>query len=361
MRICLCSLLICGVVSFLPVPLPAQAPSDPSLGQINPFDFQQSQWVVAGKVMTLRGDPIPGAKVSVKPSAVGKFEYLKTDLRGEFLAQFWFVVDAARNLSATVEVEKRGFLKAHVVVEMDSAEKARRYPFTLREAQEDSRVLSLADLVSSLAPRFKEAPASDGLSAAGKKDYARGIEEFLDQRRPDRALAPFAKALRGDPACLSCRTMLGLAQFDSGDWGGAERNFIEAIKAIRADESKGRAEPLVAYGVMETWRQEPDKAASFLQEALKYSPQDPLALQEMGRALVLHQDWASADAYLQKALKAGAGPQARLLRAEALLGEGSSDAANQEMTSFLDGREVKTQPVHVRLLWAQINDGRKSK
>ena len=48
----------------------------------------------------------------------------------------------------------------------------------------------------------------------------------------------------------------------------------------------GRPEPLVAYGTWLSWQHEPEKAESFFLEALKFAPQDALALQELGRTLL---------------------------------------------------------------------------
>ena len=359
MRLHLRSFIFCALGCLLPVSLPAQTPVMQGMDRMNPFELIQKHWALAGNVMTLQGDPIPGANVTVKPIEAGEIRILKADLQGQFATEFWLRVDVSKELSATVEVEKKGFLKAHIVVDMVSADKTQVLPITLRDVHEDPSLLSRAAFVSLLAQRLKEPLASDGLSTSDKKDYARGVEEFLDRRRPERALAPFTKALRRDPSCLSCRTLLGLARFDSGDWDGAERNFADAINAIRADASKGRPEPLVAYGVMESWRQHPERAAGLFTEALKIAPRDSLALQELGRTQLVLQNWAAAEAYLQQALDSGADPEARLLRAEALLGESSPDAANQEMTRYLNGRDVKTMPLSVRQLWAEIRDRKK--
>ena len=107
---------------------------------------------------------------------------------------------------------------------------------------------------------------------------------------------------------------------------------------------------------MESWRHEPRNAAGYFVEALKYAPQDPLALQELGRSQLLIQNWEAADQYLSKAIAASAGPEARLLRVEALLGGDQFRAANAEMTRYLDGRDVKKMPIQVRQLWVQIQD-----
>jgi hypothetical protein len=110
---------------------------------------------------------------------------------------------------------------------------------------------------------------------------------------------------------------------------------------------------------MESWRHEPEKAAGYFLEALKSAPQDVLALQELGRSQLLLHNWGVANEYLSKAIDAGAGPQVRRMRAEALLGAGDSEEANRQMTRYLAGRDVKKMPLGVRELWAQIQNRRK--
>lgn len=69
------------------------------------------------------------------------------------------------------------------------------------------------------------------------------------------------------------------------------------------------------------------------------------------------QNWQGADVYLTKALEAGAGPEARFLRARALLAEGFGIAASKEMDRYLDGRDLKSMPVFVRQV-SMLIDGR---
>ncbi len=232
-------------------------------------------------------------------------------------------------------------------------------PVTLREAPEDPNLLPQADLIAGLAPRLKKLTAADGLSAAGDKDYARGVTEFLEKRSPERAILFFTKVIHQDASCLPCRTMLAVAELDLGDWDGAYRNLADVFNKIMADHSLGRPEPLVALGVMESWKHNPKNAAAYFIEALKYAPQDVLALQELGRSQLLLRNWAAADDYLGKALAAGAKPEIRLLRIEALLGEDQFQAADQEMARYLEGRDVKKMPLAVRALWMKIDNRKK--
>jgi tetratricopeptide (TPR) repeat protein len=329
--------------------------SSPERG-INLFNI----WVVAGKVKTLRGDPVARARVEVIPTNVsGERRTLLTDLQGEFRTEYSLNLVDVKALAIDLKVTKKGFLKAHAVIDFSELGKTWVIQVTLREPQENRELLPQADLISGLAPRLNKLKASDGLSAAAEKDYARGVAEFLEEKSADRALPFFTKVIRHDASCLPCRTMLALAELDSGDWDGAYRNLAEVFNKTMADRSLGRPEPLVALGVMESWRRQPRSAAAYFVEALKYAPQDLLALQELGRSQLMVENWGAADEYLGKALAAGARPEVRLLRIEALMGEDQFQAADAEMARYLEGRDVRKTPFEARRLWAQIEHRKK--
>jgi tetratricopeptide (TPR) repeat protein len=370
MNTCLRILVLFAAVCLLPVSAIAQtmgstapmggALPDTTIGNINPYEAIQKHWIVAGKVTTLHGDPIAGAKVEVMPiGASAEFRTLVTDFQGQYQTEYWLNAGLVKEFAVDLKVTKKGFLKAHAVIDFGASEKTWLIPITLREPEVDSELLLQGDLMSGLAPRLKKLGASEGLSAAGEKDYGRGVAEFLDRNRSDRALPFFTKVTSRDASCLPCRTMLALAELDSGDWDGAYRNLAEVFNKIQADHSLGRPEPYVALGVMESWKHEPKNAAGFFAEALKYAPKDPLALQELGRSQLLIENWGPADEYLAKAIAAGAKPETRLLRVQALLGEDQIQEANTEMTHYLDGRDVKKMPIQVRQLWAQIENRKK--
>jgi len=335
-------------------------PVAPGLGDSNAFNYQQ--WPVVGKVRTLRGDPVAHARVEVVPTNTSaEFRVLMTDLQGGFDTRYMLktAMDSVKDFSFELSVTKKGFLKAHALIDFPGSTRAWVIPVTLRQPEEDPDLLPQADLIAGLAPKLKQLRASDGLSAAGEKDYARGVAEFLEASKPDRALPHFIKVTQRDASCLACSTMLALAELASGDWDGAQRNLSEVGQKMLADASLGRPEPFVALGAMESWQYHPKEAAGYFVTALKYAPQDPLALQELGRSQLLIQNWAAADEYLGKALTAGAKPEVRLLHVEALLGAGQFQAANAEMTRYLSGRNVKTEPLRVRQLWAEVENRKK--
>ncbi len=342
-------------------PMGASLPGN-LLGNINPYnDLLQKHWLVAGKVVTLHGVPVAGAKVEVTPiAAAGEFRTLQTNFQGEFQTEYQLNADFAKEFSVDLKVTKKGFLRAHALIDFGSSTKTWLIPVTLREPEaQDSGLLSQPDLMSALAPRLRKLKVSDGLSAASEKDYARGVEEFVEAGRPERALVPFAKVTRRDASCLLCRTTLALAELDSGDWDGAYHNLAEVFNKMQANRSLGRPEPYLALGVMESWRNQPRNAAGYFLEALKFAPQDALALQELGRSQLLMENWGPADDYLAKAIVAGAKPEARLLRVEALLGGNQSQAAAAEMAQYLNGRDVKKMPIQVRKLWAEVENHKK--
>ncbi len=367
-------LLACLSVGFIPASLTAQSETTNPVflgSQANTMlemqSEQQRHWLISGKVASISGTPIIGAKVTVKPLTIyGETRTFKTDLMGEFRTDysvgpdFTNVFATTPELKIQVTVEKKSFVKAFAVVDCGSADKPLMAMITLRNQEEDPDVLSQAELVSALAPKLKNLGPTDGLSAKEDKDFARGVDEFLEKGRPEQALSFLGKVVEKDKTCIGCRAMLGLAELNFGDWYGGNRDVTEAAREVRADPAHRRPEPFVVLGVMETWRHQPLQGAGFLQEALKYSPQDSLALQELARTQLLLANWDVASDYFSKALAAGATPEAHLLRAKALLGGGQFDEAGKEMTTYLAGRDIKTMPLPVRMEWSQIQDRKKT-
>ena len=331
-----------------------------SFGSTNPYNLPQAHWVVAVQVKDMKGDPVRDAKVAVEPLTGGAdFRTFKTDLQGQFYTEYYLNADLARDFRVALVADKKGYLKAREVVYFAKVDKPVLIPITLREPLQDPDLLSQEDLISTLGSRLKKLSAADGLSPKSEKDYERGLADFFERNQPDRALPSFSKVVERDAACIQCRTMRALAELASSDWDGATRDLAEAVNATLKDRKAGRAEPLIFYGVMESWRHENEQAAAYFAEALKFAPQDPVALEEAGRAELQLQNWATADAYLAKALSVGAGTDARLMRVQALLNEGYSDDAKREMTRYLDGRDIKNMPLRVRELYTQVQQRKK--
>lgn len=355
------SLMLLSLACLLPAPLKAQQNPPDITHDFDNLESIQRSWLVQGRVRTLQGDPVRGARVVAENITVaGALQTLVTNYRGEFQVEYRLSGSFVKTFMVDLKVSKKGYRDAHRVIDFGGSDKSQLIEVTLRDPKEDPELLSQADLISGVAPRLKKLAASDGLSAASEKDYARGVDESLDRNHPDRALLSFASVTNRDAACIGCQTMFALAELQSGDWDGAESHIVDAVKKGRADPKAGRAEPALVLGVMESWQHHPDRASSFFAEAVKFAPQDPLALQELGRSQSSLQNWDAADAYLHKAIDAGAGPDARFLRVEALLGKGDPEEANKEMTRYLAGRDVKKMPSRIRVVWERVQDKMKA-
>ena len=317
-------------------------------------DYVQRTYTVNGMVQSIRREPIRGSKVVIRATRMsGLIRELHTDDRGEFSTQMTLSQESDENFGVDVMADKRGYMPAHAIVDFGNSGKTWKLTITLRDLREDANLLFQEDLIADLAPRLRQLSSADGLSGKSAKDYEHGVNEFLVEDNPVGAVANFARVASRDPSCAACRTMWGLAQLAMNDMDGAERNFGDAIKTIRSDPGKARSEPDIAYGVMETWRHE-EKGADLLSEALKYAPKDPLALQELGRAQLGLENWEDASGLLQQAIAAGAGRDAHLMRAEALLHVDRPREADRELTSGLAGRDVKKMPTKIRQLWQEI-------
>jgi hypothetical protein len=123
---------------------------------------------------------------------------------------------------------------------------------------------------------------------------------------------------------------------------------LVAGKSLAAQETEGRASSaLAAHPTAEKVQDLP--AGSVSRE-----PPGPLHFEELGRAYLAQRDWRAADETLTKAIQTGAGPEAHLLRAQALVAEGEPQKARAEMASFLGPRTPKDLPEPIRMVWIQM-------
>jgi len=359
MRISLQRILLILSLCLLPISVMAQSIGSGNIGN-NLSDFAQTNWLVAGKVRTVEGDPVRGATVTVAPLDSLGVRVLTTNAQGEFRTEYELNVRLVQEFGVVVTARKKGFQEAHTFANFGNSGRTWALPLILHEPHEDPTLLSPADLISGLAPKLRQLGPSEGLGAKSEKDYARGVADFLDKHDPERAVPLLAKVLKNSPSCIGCRTMLGLTEMGWCDWDEADNTLAESVNATLHDRTMGRPEALVAYGTWLNWQHDTEKAASFFAEALKFAPQDALTLQELGRTLLALQQFLAASDYLNKALALGAGPEARLLYVQALLGTGRSDDASAEMKRYLNGRDVKEMPARVRQVWASVQNREKT-
>ncbi len=318
---------------------------------------ERRRWTIFGCVLGLSGQPVSGVKVVVNTGEAGESRRtLETNLKGEFSTEYTLDSKHYRKLSVEAVAKKAGYVEARETEQFAIDEGTRGIFLVLREDVQDPEVLPLKGLIDSLAPTLR-APDAGPVSAAARRDFQRGAEQLLDRQNPAKALQPLAKAVEREPRCGTCRSVYSLALLSAGSWVGATRQLTEAIKT-GSPENAGvpRPEPFVILGVMESWRREPQRAAGFLRRALDVQPEDPLALFELGRALLFLRDWEGAEQQLRKALSRGAPPDARVLRVRALLETGDTAEAEAEMQTYLGGREPKQLPAPARLVYTRLQD-----
>lgn len=331
-----------------------------SAAQQRNITLMQKLWIVAGIVKTAQGEPVRNASVTITPLGVMGAKMLGTNSQGEFTTEYSMVAEEFHAFSAIVTAKKKGFETAHGYINFGESTKTWWMPFTLYGLKdEDPNLLPMADLVMGLAPGLRQLGPADGLPAKSAKDYARGVNVFLERHQPERAIPDLWHVAKENPNCIACRTMLALAELDWHAWDDARETLAEAGNDSLANRHIGRSEPLVAYGTWLSWQNDPEKALPFFMEAIKFAPQDPLALEELGRALVATQQFEAANEYLKMALAAGAGTDAKLLYIKSCLGTGRSDEAIAEMNRYLAGRDVKKMPLRVRNVWADVQNREK--
>ena len=335
-------------------------PGQPDMSPQRNITYLQKLWIVAGIVKTMQGEPVRNAVVTVTPFGVMGAKMLGTNSQGEFRTEYSMVVEEFHAFSAIVAIKKKGFHTAHSYINFGESNKTWWLPFTLYELKdEDPNCLPMSELVAGLAPRLRQLGPADGLPAKGARDYARGVADFLERHQPERAIPDLWKVAKENPNCIGCRTMLALAELDWHAWDDARETLAEAGRDSLANQQIGRPEPLIAYGTWLSWQNDAEKALPFFVEAVKFGPQDPLALEELGRALVATQQLEAATEYLKKALAAGAGSEAKLLYIESCLGTGHFGEATSEMNRYLAGRDVKTMPLRVRKVWVDVQNREK--
>ena len=319
-------------------------------------------WVVAGKVMTLEGNVIQDARVRVSPLGGGESRIFNVDASGEFQTFYsprveWVTDNTVFKVEVTVS--KKGYRTARVWIDLGDFPGPVRLPITLLPEEEDSRLLSRQDLNSHLLPELQSLGPGDGISANSEKEYAKGVQEFVGKGRSYHSLRYFSDVVKRNAACAKCRTMLALAELDSGNWDGAARDANSALALTFKDPRTGSPEAMLLAGVMVSWMHDPQAATGFLVRANNLDPKDALVLQEIGRAQLQLHKYEIADSYLSRALVAGAGPEARLLRIQASLGENNVGEAVTEMNRYLNGRKASTMPLRVRRIWAEVQSRKK--
>jgi tetratricopeptide (TPR) repeat protein len=312
-------------------------------------------WRVAGRVATLNGAPVAAVKIQLDIDGQPK-KFLQTNFRGSFEAAYQLNRDQYSHLRVRVTASKAGYHPAYEVANYPSNDKAWVIDVILREKGEDALSPPLASVVGLLGPKLLEAATHDQGIEPQRKEFRVGTEKFLTRHKSLEALADLQKVVDRWPNCPACRALLGLAQLDAGSWVSALREINKAA-TLPADRPRERkfAAPLLLLGVVEEWCGKPERATAFLAQSLALEPENPMALEEMGRALIARNNWPAACQYLGKAVKLGAPPEVHLLLARAQLQLGKEQDARAELAQFRGERKPGGSSPTTRLAYAELD------
>jgi len=352
-------LLSVGVVcssSSLRAQAPSSGPMPLSNQSLQLQVRKQRIWTISGHVIALSGRPIGGARVRVQVSAQGQPpRVLETNLLGEFRTEYTFDANDVTSLNVDLAASKGGYTEGHEDFLIRPDTDTQEIMLALAEEEKDSGILPLESLISSLGPRLKSPAAIQQVPVSVRKQYQQAVEVFWSQRRSDSVIPLLKKSVAQEASCLNCRLALSLAYFTGGSWISGDRQLAQ-VKEMA--DSKGMKTPdcYLLLGVYDTWLHHEKEAAGYLLEGLKLSPSDALLLTELGRTQLQLENWPGAEEVLGEAIKAGASPDARLLRARALLEAGDAEEAAEEMKAYLGPRQPRDLPPAPRRIYLQLKE-----
>lgn len=318
-------------------------------------EIEKQEWRVFGRVVDLNGDGVSGAKVRLDVGGgAGSVKKAETDPLGRFSEVFDLVASQYKSLHVKILVTRAGYRDANTSADFPSG-KTWEIDVTLLGAHENPFALSQSGLTERLKPRL--AAARDALPDKARRRYDEEAARVFGKGMTPKSVSGLARFCAEQADSVDCATLLALARLQTGDWKAATG------QAARAAEANGksphpRPEPLLILGALESWQHQPKKAATFFLEALKIHPNDPIALEELGRSQFEADNYEEAERDLAEAIQAGAPADARLLRVRALMGMDDLLTAEQEMDRYAGGRKVRDLPQHARALYETLQNRR---
>ncbi len=335
-----------AVPASLKTPVP-QAHSRPVRGDVE----------IRGSVRTLYGEPVADASVQLVPvMRRTQPELAHSSWNGDYSIH---LTAAARHgqQSFTLVATAQGFAEARQSFEAQDLQPVLQFDFALNPDENNTKegALRLEDLVETSAASLTAAAETKRFNPSQRDDFKTAARALAENRNPEQAITFLKGLLKDAPDCAACRTLMGLALLDQGGWSAARQELNQAAQLdARLAEGERAPQPFIAMAAMECWRGRPRAALFPLLQALEVNPKEPLALQELGRSLVMLQDWPAADHFLEKAINAGAHRDAYLLCGEALLALNKHEEADHQLALFLGNRNARDLPRAYRLRFSEL-------
>jgi tetratricopeptide (TPR) repeat protein len=317
--------------------------------------MSKKTWNISGRVVSLQGEPLGGARVELAADgATIDQRIMETNSKGEFQTQISQTPFRGTRLQGVLTAGKSGYLEGREMLDLRPDNSAGRIEIVLCKSNDGEDQLPIAALANILGPRLKNGATKAFPAEAGQAEFIGGYEALIDRQDPAKAIPLFNRSIERTPACIECQLLMGLSLLHAGRWGSAQKQ-IEKVSNTCDSQGVKKAELSLIKGVMEAWRGHGDEAAGFFRNALEVDPQNALAQQELGRIAVAQKNWDTAEQLLDNALKTGPHEEARILRVRTLLELGKVEAAAEEMTRYAAGRNIKSLPRAARALneWVQ--------
>ncbi len=309
---------------------------------------------ISGQVTTPHGDFLPGAEVAVEVLGDrARHQTVSAGPHGQFEAR----VPKSKSASVTVTVTASmpGYAGAQETIEAEPGQAADSIGLVLRKEPVDPDLPDFESLCEMLLPRLRAPATGQPLMGVPLKHMELAVR-LLDKDAPEGAAEPLAEVARQNAGCIECGTLAGLAELETGAWSSAGSDLMRASHAAATGQGKSRMpEPLLVLGELQIWRGEFSKAAVSFLGALAIQPDQPLALQELGRTFMLERRMTVADRYLDRALAHGADPESHLLKAQTLIELNEPEKAREQIEAYLGGRRPKDLDPESRQLWAMLS------
>ncbi len=313
----------------------------------------QKTWIISGRALSLRGEPLAGAIVRLETEGSVKGEQkMETNLQGEFQTEIGVDPSRVTRLRGALVATKTGYAEGREPLDLYLDSSASGIDIILCKPDEGKDQFPIDRLVSILAPQLKSSAAKE---FAGQTEFVRGYEELVDRQDTAAAIPLFEKSAERAPECIECQLLLELAFLRAGRWGSAIKHLEDTSLIVDLFGTR-RPELDLIKGIVEAWRGHSDEAISHYMSVLEGDPNNALALQESGRIALAQRNWEAADRYLSKALLASAGEDVRLLRVGALLELGKVNEASDEMDQYVAKRDIKDLPQSARAFYYEVQN-----
>jgi tetratricopeptide (TPR) repeat protein len=311
---------------------------------------------VSGHVMNMQGQPMDDVDVKLELNGAASGNHsMKTNSKGEFTTDVKVNFTQSDFFKGTLSANKSGYVEGQERFTLRIDDKSDEMNVVIRRADDGSDQLSIPEITKILAPNLKNNAEKEFSEDADRKDFARGYELMMESKNPEESVDLLRKSVEGASDCLECQLLLSLALMNAGSWNSVSQQMAEATVISEILEIK-RPELLLMKGIIEAWRGRDKDAVGFYMKVLEQDPKNAFVLQELGRAGIVQRNWEAAEQYLNKAIAAGAGEEALLMRARSLLEIGEITDAEDEMEKYVAGREIKKLPLAARNLYTRIQN-----